>query len=305
MTATIPAINIPTSIPSPPPVVTATAPDVIHTAPWHAVPHPQWPKQQSVSLLPSQTSVEEAGIGNGVCCSIPMHPRSINEAIDKMDSLYSTTFGSWIRNPQNLDYIALRLRPLCQEYSPIATANVLRWIGHDWTPAQCKNLFRLITMFWDGRRRRFLAQLLMRESEKRRPKRKLSAEDEAEQQQPRRSMHRPSRIHIHVPTRSVGTNTTTANTRVSISTQTSDDSVASCSPDRKLSLSTPTTTTTGTSSSSSTPTSSCAVVDASHDLMDDCPTVPDVISQERKLSNHSIVVGTFVSIPTTPNPDVV
>ncbi|KAG0367775.1 hypothetical protein BGZ54_003268 [Gamsiella multidivaricata] len=84
-----------------------------------------------------------------------------------MDSTHGTCFLTWIHNPANLDYISLRLRPLCLEYPLVDVANVLRWIGADWTSADCKALFRAITQSWDQSKRRMLAFLLIRDEEMR------------------------------------------------------------------------------------------------------------------------------------------
>ncbi|KAG0008052.1 hypothetical protein BGZ80_003914, partial [Entomortierella chlamydospora] len=56
---------------------------------------------------------------------------SITSAIQDMDNSHGTCFLTWIHNPANLDYISLRLRPLCLEYPLVDVANVLRWIGAD------------------------------------------------------------------------------------------------------------------------------------------------------------------------------
>ncbi|CAG8607917.1 2274_t:CDS:2, partial [Ambispora gerdemannii] len=80
-----------------------------------------------------------------------------------MDSLYTTQFYSWIKNPQNREYAALRLRPLVEEYNSLShTARVLRWIASDWKPSEAKDLFRLVTEKWDEGKRRLLAFFLVR-----------------------------------------------------------------------------------------------------------------------------------------------
>ncbi|CAG8612927.1 8887_t:CDS:2, partial [Ambispora leptoticha] len=87
----------------------------------------------------------------------------IDATIDKMDSLYTTQFYSWIKNPQNREYAALRLRPLVEEYNSLShTARVLRWIASDWKPSEAKDLFRLVTERWDEGKRRWLAFFLVR-----------------------------------------------------------------------------------------------------------------------------------------------
>jgi len=83
-----------------------------------------------------------------------------------MDALHNTQFYSWIRNPQNREYTALRLRPLVGEYggasSLSVTANVLRWVASDWKPCEAKDLFRLLTVDWDEGKKRLLAFYLVR-----------------------------------------------------------------------------------------------------------------------------------------------
>ncbi|KAG0236914.1 hypothetical protein BGX31_003770 [Mortierella sp. GBA43] len=69
-----------------------------------------------------------------------------------MDSAYGTCFLTWIHNPANLDYISLRLRPLCLEYPLVDVANAL---------------FRAVTQNWDQGKRRMLAFLLIRDEEMR------------------------------------------------------------------------------------------------------------------------------------------
>ncbi|KAF9334823.1 hypothetical protein BG006_001414 [Podila minutissima] len=94
-------------------------------------------------------------------------PSSITSAIQEMDGSHGTCFLTWIHNPANLDYISLRLRPLCLEYPLVEVANVLRWIGADWSSSDCKALFRAVTQSWDGGKRRMLAFLLIRDEEMR------------------------------------------------------------------------------------------------------------------------------------------
>ncbi|CAG8599216.1 1659_t:CDS:2 [Paraglomus brasilianum] len=80
-----------------------------------------------------------------------------------MDSLYNTQFYSWIKNPQNREYAALRVSPLIQEYNSLShTAHVLRWIASDWKPNEAKDLFRLVTDKWDDGKRRLLMFYLVR-----------------------------------------------------------------------------------------------------------------------------------------------
>ncbi|KAK3807316.1 MAG: hypothetical protein J3Q66DRAFT_357246 [Benniella sp.] len=97
----------------------------------------------------------------------PKSASSITQAIQEMDASYGTCFLTWIHNPSNLDYISLRLRPLCLEYPLVHVANVLRWIGADWSSADCKALFRAVTQQWDQGKRRMLAFLLIRDEEMR------------------------------------------------------------------------------------------------------------------------------------------
>ncbi|KAG0208354.1 hypothetical protein BGX28_000648 [Mortierella sp. GBA30] len=92
---------------------------------------------------------------------------SITDAIQEMDNSHGTCFLPWIHNPANLDYISLRLRPLCLEYPLVDVANVLRWIGADWSSVDCKALFRAVTQSWDQGKRRMLAFLLIRDEEMR------------------------------------------------------------------------------------------------------------------------------------------
>ncbi|KAF9988259.1 hypothetical protein BGZ75_009740 [Mortierella antarctica] len=92
---------------------------------------------------------------------------TITAAIQQMDNSHGTCFLPWIHNPANLDYISLRLRPLCLEYPLVDVANVLRWIGADWSSVDCKALFRAVTQSWDSSRRRMLAFLLIRDEEMR------------------------------------------------------------------------------------------------------------------------------------------
>ncbi|KAF9177664.1 hypothetical protein BGZ50_008491, partial [Haplosporangium sp. Z 11] len=92
---------------------------------------------------------------------------SITAAIQEMDTNHGTCFLSWIHNPANLDYISLRLRPLCLEYPLADVANVMRWIGADWSSTDCKALFRAVTQSWDQAKRRMLAFLLIRDEEMR------------------------------------------------------------------------------------------------------------------------------------------
>ncbi|KAF9934744.1 hypothetical protein FBU30_000602 [Linnemannia zychae] len=92
---------------------------------------------------------------------------SITAALQAMDASHGTCFLTWIHNPANLDYISLRLRPLCLEYPLVDVANVLRWIGADWSSTDCKALFRAVTSNWDQSKRRILAFLLIRDEEMR------------------------------------------------------------------------------------------------------------------------------------------
>ncbi|KAF9974004.1 hypothetical protein BGZ73_002701 [Actinomortierella ambigua] len=92
---------------------------------------------------------------------------AITAAIQEMDKNHGTCFLTWIHNPANLDYVSLRLRPLCLQYPLVAVANVLRWIGADWSSQNCKALFRSVTHGWDQTRRRMLAYLLIKDEEMR------------------------------------------------------------------------------------------------------------------------------------------
>ncbi|KAG0270560.1 hypothetical protein DFQ27_004272 [Actinomortierella ambigua] len=92
---------------------------------------------------------------------------AITAAIQEMDKSHGTCFLTWIHNPANLDYVSLRLRPLCLQYPLVAVANVLRWIGADWSSQNCKALFRSVTHGWDQTRRRMLAYLLIKDEEMR------------------------------------------------------------------------------------------------------------------------------------------
>jgi len=88
---------------------------------------------------------------------------NIDSIISRMDSLYNTQFYSWIKNPQNREYAALRVSPLIQEYNSLShTAHVLRWIASDWKPNEAKDLFRLVTDKWDDGKRRLLMFYLVR-----------------------------------------------------------------------------------------------------------------------------------------------
>jgi len=94
-------------------------------------------------------------------------PSIITSAIQDMDNSHGTCFLTWIHNPSNLDYISLRLRPLCLEYPLADVATVLRWIGSDWSSSDCKALFRAVTQSWDQGKRRILAFLLIRDEDMR------------------------------------------------------------------------------------------------------------------------------------------
>ncbi|KAF9348333.1 hypothetical protein BGX26_000252 [Mortierella sp. AD094] len=112
--------------------------------------------------LPLSTSRDEQPLA-----CIAKSASSITSAIQDMDNSHGTCFLTWIHNPSNLDYISLRLRPLCLEYPLVDVANVLRWIGADWSSADCKALFRAVTQSWDQGKRRMLAFLLIRDEEMR------------------------------------------------------------------------------------------------------------------------------------------
>ncbi|KAF8967999.1 hypothetical protein BGZ46_010941 [Entomortierella lignicola] len=125
---------------------------------------------------------------------------SITNAIQEMDNSHGTCFLSWIHNPANLDYISLRLRPLCLEYPLADVANVLRWIGHEWSSDDCKSLFRAVTQSWDQGKRRMLAFLLIRDEEMRqKAKSKLVefAQKSRAKNQIRRHQIQPQHNHHH------------------------------------------------------------------------------------------------------------
>ncbi|KAF8924022.1 hypothetical protein BGZ58_002275, partial [Dissophora ornata] len=140
---------------------------------------------------------------------------SITSAIQDMDNSHGTCFLTWIHNPANLDYISLRLRPLCLEYPLVDVANVLRWIGADWSSADCKALFRAVTQSWDQGKRRILAFLLIRDEDMRqKAKSKLvefaqrtktktqqhhrrSLQQQQQQPQPQQGDQSQSRSHHH------------------------------------------------------------------------------------------------------------
>ncbi|KAG0087119.1 hypothetical protein BGZ93_006046 [Podila epicladia] len=124
-------------------------------------------------------------------------PSSITSAIQEMDGSHGTCFLTWIHNPANLDYISLRLRPLCLEYPLVEVANVLRWIGADWSSSDCKALFRAVTQSWDGGKRRMLAFLLIRDEEMRQKAKSKLVEFA---QKSKAKLRRPSQyLYQHVP----------------------------------------------------------------------------------------------------------
>lgn len=130
-------------------------------------------------------------------------PSSITSAIQEMDGSHGTCFLTWIHNPANLDYISLRLRPLCLEYPLVEVANVLRWIGADWSSSDCKALFRAVTQSWDGGKRRMLAFLLIRDEEMRqKAKSKLvefAQKSKAKLRRPSQYLYQPSQVQGVVP----------------------------------------------------------------------------------------------------------
>ncbi|KAF9111440.1 hypothetical protein BGX27_004920 [Mortierella sp. AM989] len=131
---------------------------------------PVSPLSPSVKYSPFET-IQSLALRHGQdeqpIASIAKSASSITSAIQDMDNSHGTCFLTWIHNPTNLDYISLRLRPLCLEYPLVDVANVLRWIGADWSSADCKALFRAVTQSWDQGKRRMLAFLLIRDEEMR------------------------------------------------------------------------------------------------------------------------------------------
>ncbi|KAF9573017.1 hypothetical protein EC968_009145 [Mortierella alpina] len=125
------------------------------------------PPVSPISLKPTALDSTLAPDHSGALAKKQARQPSITAAIQQMDNSHGTCFLPWIHNPSNLDYISLRLRPLCLEYPLVDVANVLRWIGADWSSVDCKALFRAVTQSWDPARRRMLAFLLIRDEEMR------------------------------------------------------------------------------------------------------------------------------------------
>ncbi|KAF9119724.1 hypothetical protein BGW39_011967 [Mortierella sp. 14UC] len=123
------------------------------------------PSLLDTQSTPSTTSTLTTTTTN--ITAIAKETSSITAALQAMDASHGTCFLTWIHNPTNLDYISLRLRPLCLEYPLVDVANVLRWIGADWSSTDCKALFRAVTSNWDQSKRRILAFLLIRDEEMR------------------------------------------------------------------------------------------------------------------------------------------
>ncbi|GJJ75396.1 hypothetical protein EMPS_07754 [Entomortierella parvispora] len=120
-------------------------------------------------------------------------PNIISSAIQDMDNSHGTCFLTWIHNPSNLDYISLRLRPLCLEYPLADVATVLRWIGSDWSSSDCKALFRAVTQSWDQGKRRILAFLLIRDEDMRqKAKTKLVEYAQKSSSRTKNQLRRPS-----------------------------------------------------------------------------------------------------------------
>ncbi|KAG0209620.1 hypothetical protein BGX33_005441 [Mortierella sp. NVP41] len=132
---------------------------------------PVSPTSIKPSILDTQTTtiatLNPININTTTTTTTPKNTSSITAALQEMDASHGTCFLTWIHNPTNLDYISLRLRPLCLEYPLVDVANVLRWIGADWSSTDCKALFRAVTSNWDQSKRRILAFLLIRDEEMR------------------------------------------------------------------------------------------------------------------------------------------
>ncbi|KAF9318649.1 hypothetical protein BG003_010899 [Podila horticola] len=183
-------------------------------------------------------------------------PSSITSAIQEMDGSHGTCFLTWIHNPANLDYISLRLRPLCLEYPLVEVANVLRWIGADWSSSDCKALFRAVTQSWDGGKRRMLAFLLIRDEEMRQKAKSKLVEFA---QKSKAKLRRPSQYlyqhqhQQHVPQGAVGPQQEQEQLKSSLFSASADNNNNSIASNNNLSvLSTTPETTTAIATSSTT-----------------------------------------------------
>ena len=78
----------------------------------------------------------------------PRSPNSVGQAIRQMDSIYRTQFETWIRNPVNIEYVALRIRPLVRDYTIEQLANALVWIMEGWTLDKKAELIYFFTKSW-------------------------------------------------------------------------------------------------------------------------------------------------------------
>ncbi|ORX99443.1 hypothetical protein K493DRAFT_299358 [Basidiobolus meristosporus CBS 931.73] len=92
----------------------------------------------------------------------PQASYDIGESIRRMDTIYRTSFQTWIKDSNNAHCIGIKLRRLACEMSVEKLAKAIKWIAEGWPEGKCRVLFSQITANWPEDRRAGLAELLLK-----------------------------------------------------------------------------------------------------------------------------------------------
>jgi hypothetical protein len=72
----------------------------------------------------------------------------IDWSMKTMDTIYSASFYSYIRDEKNLDLASIRLSRIIKDYKPRQVALALRWLTQGWSVENTSRLLRNVFMDW-------------------------------------------------------------------------------------------------------------------------------------------------------------
>ncbi|ORY01534.1 hypothetical protein K493DRAFT_298317 [Basidiobolus meristosporus CBS 931.73] len=94
--------------------------------------------------------------GEGVAIAM-----DVENSVRAMDSLYKTNFYHWVRDHQNIPYIAVRLQKLSNEAGLRRLALAMHWLASGWPQSRRRFLFQSITFGWEESKCKHLARELL------------------------------------------------------------------------------------------------------------------------------------------------
>ena len=107
---------------------------------------PEIESGSALVLSPSATSESESNPRNEWMDSFKHI--NIEWSMKGMDSIYSASFYSYIRDEKNVDLSSVRLSRIIKDYKPRQVALALRWLTQGWSVENTSKLIRNVFMDW-------------------------------------------------------------------------------------------------------------------------------------------------------------